>query len=470
MRAGGLDARDPALARSIATVALRRLGTIRKALARRLEKGMPKRSGMLEWTLIAAAAQILFLDAPDHAAVDLAVKATRAEPASAPFAALANAVLRDDRARARIRSSPIPIPFDDDTPAWLAARWRANYGEGLAREIASANRCEPTLDISVKSDAAGWARRLGGLALPTGSVRLDTHEAVAGLEGYSDGEWWVQDAAAALPARLLGARAGMRVVDLCAAPGGKSAELAAAGAAVTTVDRSAERLKLLAANFERLRLHSEIVVADALAFDAPPFDGVLLDAPCMATGTIRRHPDVAWTKRHGDLAPLVKLQAQLLDKAIALTRRRRNDRLLRVLARARGGRGPDRLAAAPQSRRAALARRPSGDRRPRRMPDARRATCALCPAISGAKTPGAPASTASSPRGSPRRRSCQPAFGGRSESLEREQRMLARAAVFPDPFRSGDRPVLGLVVEVPGTVARRQRYRRNGWARTVRAP
>ena len=318
-RAGGLDARDRALARSIATVALRRLGTIRKALARRLEKGMPKRGGMLEWTLIVAAAQILFLNAPDHAAVDLAVKATRAEPASAPFAALANAVLR---AVARDREAILASsdPLDDDTPDWLAARWRRTYGEVVARAIAAAHRSEPTLDISVKSDGRRWAERLGGVVLPTGSVRLDTHRAVAELEGYADGEWWVQDAAAALPAKLLGARPGMRVVDLCAAPGGKAAELAAAGADLTTVDRSAERLKLLAANFERLRLRSEIVVADALNFEAPPFDAVLLDAPCTATGTIRRHPDVAWIKRPGDLAQLVKLQAQLLDKAIALTR------------------------------------------------------------------------------------------------------------------------------------------------------
>ena len=316
---GGLDARDRALARSIATVALRRLGTIRKALARRLEKGMPRRGGALEWTLIAAAAQILFLDTPDHAAVDLAVKATRADPASAPFAALANAVLR---AIARDRDAILMSsdPLDDDTPAWLAQRWRSTYGESVARAIAAAHRSEPTLDLSVKSDAAGWAERLGGIVLPTGSVRLDTHAPVVELEGYADGEWWVQDAAAALPARLLRARPGMRVVDLCAAPGGKAAELAAAGVDLTTVDRSAERLKLLAANFERLRLHSEIVVADALAFDAAPFDGVLLDAPCLATGTIRRHPDVAWIKRPGDLNPLVKLQADLLDRAIALTR------------------------------------------------------------------------------------------------------------------------------------------------------
>jgi 16S rRNA (cytosine967-C5)-methyltransferase len=316
---GGLDPRDRALARSIATVALRRLGTIRKALAQRLEKGMPKRGGALEWTLIVAAAQILFLDTPDHAAVDLAVKAVRADPVSTPFAGLANAVLR---AIARDRDAILASsdPLDDDTPAWLAQRWRAAYGESATRAIALAHRSEPTLDLSIKSDPSGWAERLGGVVLPTGSVRLDTHAPVAELEGYAEGEWWVQDAAAALPARLLRPGAGMRVVDLCAAPGGKAAELAAAGVDLTTVDRSAERLKLLAANFARLRLTSEIVVADALAFEAPPFDAVLLDAPCLATGTIRRHPDAAWIKRPGDLNPLVKLQADLLDKAISLTR------------------------------------------------------------------------------------------------------------------------------------------------------
>jgi 16S rRNA (cytosine967-C5)-methyltransferase len=316
---GGLEPRDRALARSIATVALRRLGTIRKGLTRRLDKGMPRRGGALEWTLIVAAAQILFLDTPDHAAVDLAVKATRAEPASAPFAALANAVLRAiARDREEILASSDPL--EDDTPAWLAQRWRSTFGESVARAIALAHRSEPTLDLSVRNDPAAWAEKLGGAVLPTGSVRLDTHTPVAELEGYAEGEWWVQDAAAALPARLLRPAAGMRIVDLCAAPGGKAAELAAAGADLTAVDRSAERLKLLAANFARLRLTSEIVVADALAFEAPPFDAVLLDAPCSATGTIRRHPDVAWIKRPGDLAPLIKLQAALLDKAIALAR------------------------------------------------------------------------------------------------------------------------------------------------------
>ncbi len=313
-----LDPRDRALARSIATVSLRRLGTIRKALGERLEKGMPRRSGALEWILVVGAAQLLFLGTPDHAAVDLAVHAARADAASAPFAGLVNAVLR---AVARDRDAILAAsdPLDDDTPPWLAARWRATFGEETARAIAEANRCEPTLDLSVKSDAARWASRLGGIVLPTGSVRLDSHQPVAELEGYDHGEWWVQDAAAALPAKLLGARPGRRIVDLCAAPGGKSAELAATGAEVTAVDRSAERLKLLAANFERLKLHADIVVADALAYHAGPFDAALIDAPCMATGTIRRHPDVAWLKRPNDLPGLLKLQSELIDKAVELT-------------------------------------------------------------------------------------------------------------------------------------------------------
>jgi 16S rRNA (cytosine967-C5)-methyltransferase len=318
-RLGALDLRDRALTRSIATVSLRRLGTIRKALGRFLERGLPKKSGGLEWTLVVAAAQILFLDAPDHAAVDLAVRAARTEPAAAPYAGLVNGVLRNIvRERQEILDGSNAL--DDDTPAWLAARWRANYGETTARAIALANRDEPTLDLSVKSDAEGWAARLGGIVLPTGSVRLESHVPVPELPGYSEGEWWVQDAAAALPARLLRASPGMRVVDLCAAPGGKSAEIAVTGASLTAVDRSAERLKRLAVNFERLRLSAEIAVADALSFEAAPFDAVLLDALCTATGTIRRHPDVAWTKRLGDLAPLAALQAQLLDKAVALTK------------------------------------------------------------------------------------------------------------------------------------------------------
>ena len=314
-----LDLRDRGLARSIATVSLRRLGTIRQAINSCLEKGIPKKSGGLELILIVAAAQVLFLDAPDHAAVNLAVQAAKLDPAAVPYAALVNAALRKialNKATILGGSDGLTI----DTPAWLAVRWRANYGEALARAIATAHQHEPTLDLSAKSHPEEWARRLGGLVLPTGSVRLESHIPVAELDGYSDGEWWVQDAAAALPARLLGASVGMRVADLCAAPGGKSAEIAITGASLTAVDRSAERLKRLASNLDRLRLRAEVAVSDLLSYDAPQFDAVLLDAPCSATGTIRRHPDVAWAKRPGDIASLAVMQAQMLDKAVRLTK------------------------------------------------------------------------------------------------------------------------------------------------------
>ncbi|PNG27042.1 RsmB/NOP family class I SAM-dependent RNA methyltransferase [Methylocella silvestris] len=318
-RLQGLDPRDVALTRSIVTAALRRLGTIRKTLGEFLDKGLPRPVAHLEWTLIAASAQILFLDVPDHAAVDLAVRATRLETKSAPFAGVINAVLRNI-ARSRDKILEDSDPFDHDTPPWLAARWRKTYGEDLARQIARANRDEPTLDLTVKSDPALWAERLGGLVLPTGSVRLLTHAPIAELSGYAEGEWWVQDAAAALPARLLDAAPGARVADFCAAPGGKAAQLAAAGAKVTAIDRSAERLKRLAANFSRLHLHADVVVADIVGLKAQPFDAILIDAPCLATGTIRRHPDIAWIKKPTDIAPLAQVQARMLDKAVELVR------------------------------------------------------------------------------------------------------------------------------------------------------
>jgi len=313
-RLAGLEPRDIALTRSIVTVALRRLGTIRAALAGLLEKGIPRQAAQLEWTLIAAAAQLLFLEVPDHAAVDLAVRATRLEAKGAPYASLVNGALRNlIRAREKILQESDPL--DHDTPAWLAARWRKTYGEDGARAIAAAHREEPTLDLTVLSEPLLWAERLGAAVLPTGSLRLSTHTPVTELAGYTEGRWFVQDAAAALPAKLLRVGSGTRVADFCAAPGGKAAQLAAAGAEVTAIDRSAERLKRLAAN-----LHADVVVADIVSLKAPPFDAVLVDAPCLATGTIRRHPDIAWIKKPRDIAALTVLQARLLDKAIELVK------------------------------------------------------------------------------------------------------------------------------------------------------
>lgn len=321
-RVAGLDPRDIALTRSIVTAALRRLGTIRHALAALLEHGLPRTAAQIEWCLTAAAAQILFLDVPDHAAVDLAVRMMRLDAKTAPYAALINGVLRN-LARRRDEYLSDAATIDQDTPPWLAARWRKTYGEAGLRAIAAAHRLEPTLDITVKSDPDLWAERLGATVLPTGSLRLSSHQPIPELPGYAEGAWWVQDAAAALAAQLISVEPGMKIADLCSAPGGKAAQLAARGARVTAIDRSAERLKLLSSNFERLRLEAEIVVADVVTLNGSlgvSFDAVLLDAPCSATGTIRRHPDVAWTKKPGDLTKLAAMQSRMLDKAFELVR------------------------------------------------------------------------------------------------------------------------------------------------------
>ncbi len=314
-----LDAADSGLARAIAVTAFRRLGTIREAIDARLERGSPRNSGPFEPILVAAAAQILFLDVPDHAAVDLAIRHLHEDARSARYVSLGNALLRR---LAREREAILAAPADPfrDTPAWLADGWRVAWGEPAATAIAAIHGEEPPLDISVKDDPDGWARRLDGIVLPTGSVRLRGRGAIAGLPGFEAGDWWVQDAAAALPARLLAPKPGERVADLCAAPGGKTAQLAAMGAEVTAVDRSGPRLRRLRANLERLELRAEIVTADATRWEAGPFDAVLLDAPCSATGTIRRHPDVAWTKSPDDLARLCDLQARLLAGAARLVR------------------------------------------------------------------------------------------------------------------------------------------------------
>lgn len=313
-----LDQRDRALVRAILGAALRRRGEIMAALDAALDRPLPPDSGALSAILHIGAAQILFLDVPDHAAVHLAVTEARAGRATRNAAGLVNGVLRR-LVRERDAILARPDAARASCPAWLFERWRAAYGEETAEAIAAAHLAQPALDLTVKADSAAWATTLGGTLLPTGSVRIEAGGRVATLPGYDEGAWWVQDAAAALPAQLLGDVAGRRVADLCAAPGGKTAALAAAGAAVTAVDVSAGRLKRLSANLERLGLAAELVAADVLAWrPEAPFDAVLLDAPCTATGTIRRHPDIPWLKRPEDIATLSALQARMLDHAVSL--------------------------------------------------------------------------------------------------------------------------------------------------------
>lgn len=314
---GALAERDRALVRIIVATALRRLGSLRQLLARLLERGMPGEAPRLEPALLVGATQILFLDVPDHAAVDLSVRLVQADRRAKHYAGLVNAVLR----RLTQNGAEILASLDVaklDAPAWLMARWERTYGAQMAQAIARANGEEPALDLTVKDDPAAWATRLRGIVLPTGSVRMVAHGPVSLLPGYSDGAWWVQDASAAIPARLFGGIEGKRIADICAAPGGKTAQLAAMGAHVTAVDRSERRLMRLKGNLKRLRLEADTVAVDATEWQPAPFDGVLIDAPCTSTGTIRRHPDIAWLKQESDLAALVDLQHRLLARAADL--------------------------------------------------------------------------------------------------------------------------------------------------------
>jgi 16S rRNA (cytosine967-C5)-methyltransferase len=318
--AAALEPRDRGLARLLAATVLRRQGELEHVLRAFLAKPLPKSAGRVRAILLAGAAQLLCLKTSPHAAVDLAVEAVRREPHGAHFAGLVNAVLR------RVaREGEGALSGQDaarlNIPAWLWQRWEAAYGADTAQRIAETSLREPPLDLSLKpgEDAAAWAPRLGGTVLPTGSIRLAAHGRVEDLAGYAEGAWWVQGAAAALVARAAGDVAGRSVADLCAAPGGKTAGLAAAGALVTAVDDSAGRLERLRQNLERLKLTAEVAVADAASW-APgrTFDAVVLDAPCSGTGTIGRHPDILRLKGTADIRRMADVQGRLLRNAAAL--------------------------------------------------------------------------------------------------------------------------------------------------------
>jgi len=312
--------RDRALMRRLVATILRRLGTLGHLLSRLLDRGIPTDAPRAQSALLIGAAQILWMDVPDHAAVDLSVRLVQSDRRAAKYAGLVNAVLR----RCAREGQPLIDEVKSqnlDIPPWLLARWIGAYGETTARQMALAIGYEPSLDITVKADAAQWASRLHGETLTTGTVRTLLQGSVTMLPGFTEGQWWVQDAAAALPARLFGDVGGKTIVDLCAAPGGKTAQLAQAGAHVTAVDRSPARMARLRDNLARLSLQAEDVVTDAAEWPGQGnggVDGVLVDAPCTSTGTIRRHPDVAWLRQEADIAALTTLQKRLLQRAVAL--------------------------------------------------------------------------------------------------------------------------------------------------------
>ena len=305
-----LEPRERAFARALAMAVLRHLGPIDRALAAKLQKAPPERVMNL---LRLGAAQAFYLEVPAFAAVATSVELAGANKASRPFKGLVNAVLRG-----LLRDGQ---PADDPTllaPPWLYARWVSAFGEPTAREIAGQIALEPATDLSLKpsADAGALAEALEAEVLDGGSLRLRRKGDVATWPHFDDGTWWVQDAAAAVPARLLTIKPGDTVLDLCAAPGGKTLQLAATGATVTALDRSPARLKRVDENLERTQMTAEVVAADAAVWeDARTFDAILLDAPCSATGTFRRHPDVLWAARPGDVASLAGVQSRILDSA-----------------------------------------------------------------------------------------------------------------------------------------------------------
>ncbi|MCW4117080.1 RsmB/NOP family class I SAM-dependent RNA methyltransferase [Aurantimonas sp. MSK8Z-1] len=314
-----LEPRDQALVKAILLSALRFHGSIAAMLDACLDRPLPAKAAALRHLLHVGATQILHLGVPDSAAVDLAVESANADPRNRRYAGMVNAVLR----RLSRERDALVTRYGDarlDCPAWFYERLVAAYGNDAAARIAAAHRLPPPLDLTVKRDPALWAERLGGRLLPTGSVRLPGNGGpVTELEGFAEGEWWVQDAAAALPARLFGDLDGKRAADLCAAPGGKTAQLALAGAEVTAVEISVSRLRRLRANLERLGLTAQLVQGDLSTLRAPAlFDALLLDAPCSSTGTLRRHPDVAFTKSPAEIEKLAAVQARLLADAAKL--------------------------------------------------------------------------------------------------------------------------------------------------------
>ena len=316
--AGGFSPRDRAFIRRLATTSLRRFNQAERLIGGFLDKGpLPAKQVALRALLAMSATELIYLATPAHAVIDTAVRLAQAGPFSGQ-SGLVNALLRRvsrevPDAKEAERRAPVTL----NTPAWLRQRWEQCYGKPMADAFAAVHAGEPPLDFTVKSDPENWAKTLDAVLLPTGSLRREAGGQIGAIPGYADGAWWIQDAAAALPARMLGDVRGLSVLDLCAAPGGKTAQLAAAGACVTALDRDAGRLARLETNLRRLGLDARFECADMKEFKPQaPFPRILLDAPCTATGTMRRHPDLPWLKRESDIAHAAEVQGELLDAAV----------------------------------------------------------------------------------------------------------------------------------------------------------
>ena len=310
-----VDGRDRALANRLITTALRRQGQLNFMIHALLDKGMPGKSGSFEAVLRLSLAQLVFLpDLGAHSALFLAVEATKRDPKARHLSGLMNAVLRN----AQANSAKFGMLSDDLLiPETFGDTWLAAYGEAAIDGFSDALLAGAPLDLTLKDADEVLIDALGAETVLADTVRIEQRDRpVEALPGYAEGRWWVQDTASAIPARLLGLAEGSKVLDLCAAPGGKTAQLLKAGYAVTALDSDPKRMERLKDNLKRLDMTAETIVADAGNF-APVslFDGVLLDAPCSATGTFRRHPEVIWHRSVHDVAGRVRLQRALLTNA-----------------------------------------------------------------------------------------------------------------------------------------------------------
>jgi 16S rRNA (cytosine967-C5)-methyltransferase len=314
------DGRDRALANRLVTTALRRHGQINLMLAKYLDRGIPKKSGPLEAILRLSLAHLVFLpELGDHSAIFLAVEAARKDTRSQPFGKLVNAVLRRAQGEAhQLRHLPHQALFPDT----LGPLWRDTYGDDAIEDFAEALVEGAPLDLTLRDNDPALVEALGATPVLGDTVRIETRDRpVEALPGYAEGRWWVQDAAAAIPARLIDLPAGSRVLDLCAAPGGKTAQLIKAGYAVTALDSDADRMARLGDNLSRLGYSAERVVADALEWEpAEKFDAILLDAPCSATGTFRRHPEVIWHRSVADIAGRAAIQRKFITRSLGWLR------------------------------------------------------------------------------------------------------------------------------------------------------
>lgn len=316
-----LEPRDRAFLLNLLLTTFRHRGEIEAVITRLLAKPLPKKSGPAAEILAIGTAQLLYLGIAPHAVIDLAVRTAKGDRNALHFSGLVNAVLR------KVSTSGNGSLQDLDTarlntPDWLWERWTKAYGVGTAARIARAHAEKPALDLSFRDDPSVWEEALGGTRLPNGQLRLPAeHVAVSELPGFKEGAWWVQDAAAAIPVWLFGDLRGKTALDLCAAPGGKTLQMAALGADVTAVDISESRLRKLRDNLARTGLSAEIRVEDVLSPElAGAWDAVLLDAPCSATGTIRRHPELPYLKGPRQVRELSGLQRLMLGKTASLVR------------------------------------------------------------------------------------------------------------------------------------------------------